>query len=101
MHAASRWLLAFGVAVDLLVLGYFKYSMFFLENVGWLTGHAFANFNVTLPIKTFYTFTQIAFLVDTYRQEAREYKPLKYGLFVTYFPHLIAGPILHHKEMMP
>lgn len=55
-----------------------------------------------LPIGiSFYTFTQIAFLVDAYRGEAKEYNPVHYLLFVTFFPHLIAGPILHHKEMMP
>jgi D-alanyl-lipoteichoic acid acyltransferase DltB (MBOAT superfamily) len=50
---------------------------------------------------SFFTFTQIAFLVDAYAGKAREYSPAHYGLFVTYFPHLIAGPILHHGEMMP
>ena len=50
---------------------------------------------------SFFTFTQIAFLVDAWRGEAGEYDPVHYALFVTYFPHLIAGPILHHKEMMP
>jgi alginate O-acetyltransferase complex protein AlgI len=57
---------------------------------------------VELPIGiSFFTFTQIAFLVDAYRGQAKEYNPIHYGLFVTFFPHLIAGPILHHKEMMP
>ncbi|MCT7469250.1 MBOAT family O-acyltransferase, partial [Aliarcobacter cryaerophilus] len=50
---------------------------------------------------SFFTFTQIAFLVDAYRREAKEYSLVNYMLFVTYFPHLLAGPILHHKEMMP
>ncbi len=57
---------------------------------------------LTLPLGiSFFTFTQIAFLVDVYRGTAREYNLLHYCLFVTYFPHLIAGPILHHSEMMP
>jgi D-alanyl-lipoteichoic acid acyltransferase DltB (MBOAT superfamily) len=50
---------------------------------------------------SFFTFTQIAFLVDSYKKEVKEYNFLHYMLFVTYFPHLLAGPILHHKEMMP
>lgn len=58
--------------------------------------------NIILPIGiSFYTFTQIAFLVDTYQEKVNEYRFIHYLLFVTYFPHLIAGPVLHHKEMMP
>ncbi|MDN5053335.1 MBOAT family O-acyltransferase, partial [Aliarcobacter butzleri] len=57
---------------------------------------------IILPLGiSFFTFTQIAFLVDAYRREAKEYSLVNYMLFVTYFPHLLAGPILHHKEMMP
>jgi D-alanyl-lipoteichoic acid acyltransferase DltB (MBOAT superfamily) len=58
--------------------------------------------HIILPIGiSFFTFTQIAFLVDSYKGEVKEYSLLHYILFVTYFPHLLAGPILHHKEMMP
>jgi D-alanyl-lipoteichoic acid acyltransferase DltB (MBOAT superfamily) len=57
---------------------------------------------IILPIGiSFYTFTQISFLVDAYQKRAKVYPFIHYGLFVTFFPHLIAGPILHHKEMMP
>lgn len=55
-----------------------------------------------LPIGiSFFTFTQIAYLVDTWQKGVRERNPVHYGLFVTYFPHLIAGPVLHHSQMMP
>jgi len=98
----SRTLLAIGIVGDLLLLGYFKYVGFFAETIGVATGVAVPNLNVVLPIGiSFFTFTQIAFLVDAARGEAREYKPLHYLLFVTFFPHLIAGPIYHHKEIMP
>jgi len=98
----SRRLLFIGVTGNLLLLGVFKYTSFLLGSFGWLTGLSVPHVDIPLPIGiSFYTFTQIAFLVDAYRKVAREYEPLKYGLFVTYFPHLIAGPILHHKEMMP
>ncbi|MFT4121274.1 MBOAT family O-acyltransferase [Bradyrhizobium sp.] len=98
----SSGLLFLGVAANLALLGYFKYASFFMENVSLLTGMAAPSISTTLPIGiSFYTFTQIAFLVDAYRREAREYDFLKYGLFIAYFPHVIAGPILHHKEMMP
>jgi alginate O-acetyltransferase complex protein AlgI len=95
----NRMILALGVAVDLGVLAYFKYANFIAENLAFLGMPAL---HVTLPIGiSFFTFTQVAFLVDCYRDEAQEYNPVHYGLFVSYFPHLIAGPILHHKEMMP
>lgn len=92
-------LLAIGVAGNLGLLGYFKYANFVAENLSAL---GITSPNVALPIGiSFFTFTQIAFLVDCYRNEASEYNPIHYGLFVTFFPHLVAGPILHHKEMMP
>jgi alginate O-acetyltransferase complex protein AlgI len=57
---------------------------------------------VILPLGiSFFTFTQIAFLIDAYQGKVKEYNFIHYTLFVTYFPHLIAGPVLHHKEMMP
>jgi alginate O-acetyltransferase complex protein AlgI len=57
---------------------------------------------VILPIGiSFFTFTQLAYLADAYAGKVTEYRFIYYVLFVTYFPHLIAGPVLHHKEMMP
>jgi alginate O-acetyltransferase complex protein AlgI len=97
----AGWLLFLGVGVDLALLAYFKYAGFVVANVAALS-HKTWSYEVVLPIGiSFFTFTQIAFLVDAHRGEAREYNPTHYALFVTYFPHLIAGPILHHKEMMP
>lgn len=99
---SQRGLLAFGVTGNLVLLAYFKYVDFFGRNIAALLGMEHATLGIVLPLGiSFYTFTQIAFLVDAYRSEVREYRPLHYVLFVTYFPQLIAGPILHHKEMMP
>ncbi len=93
--------LALGVAGDLLVLGYFKYAGFLAANLDALFG-AGLTVHVLLPVGiSFYTFTQIAFLVDAYRGRVAGYRLPHYALFVTYFPHLIAGPILHHKDMIP
>jgi len=93
--------LAIGVAGDLLVLGIFKYAGFFAANLNALLSTGFV-VNIVLPIGiSFYTFTQIAFLVDAYRGNIARYALPHYALFVTYFPHLIAGPILHHKDMIP
>jgi alginate O-acetyltransferase complex protein AlgI len=58
--------------------------------------------NVALPIGiSFFTFTQLAFLMDSYQGKVKERNFFQYALFVTFFPHLIAGPVLHHKQMMP
>jgi alginate O-acetyltransferase complex protein AlgI len=90
-----------GVSGDLVVLGYFKYAGFLAANLNALFSTGLA-VNVLLPVGiSFYTFTQIAFLVDAYRGKVARYALPHYALFVTYFPHLIAGPILHHKDMIP
>src|SRR5205823_2437059 len=81
---------------------YYKYMNFFLANVDALRGSPSHHLEIILPLGiSFFTFTQIAFLVDTFQGKVKEYKLVHYALFVTYFPHLIAGPILHHAEMMP
>src|SRR5260370_3667846 len=93
--------LTIGVAGDLLTLGYFKYAGFLAANLNWVFSTGFT-VNVLLPVGiSFYTFTQIAFLVDAYRGNVARYALPHYALFVTYFSHLIAGPILHHKDMIP
>ncbi len=90
-----------GVAGDLLVLGIFKYAGFFAANFNALFSTGFV-VKIMLPVGvSFYTFTQIAFLVDAFRGNVARYALPHYALFVTYFPHLIAGPILHHKDMIP
>src|SRR3954471_6771505 len=95
-------LLVAAVAVNLLALGYYKYANLISSSVGALTGTATPVFDVLLPIGiSFYTFTQIAYLVDAYSGKRPEKSFVAYVLFVTFFPHLIAGPVLHHAEMMP
>jgi alginate O-acetyltransferase complex protein AlgI len=90
------------LAANLVLLSYFKYVNFFIENINHIVGTALQFKEVFLPLGiSFFTFTQIAFLVDTYRGKVKEYSFIHYTLFVTYFPHLIAGPVLHHSEMMP
>jgi len=97
-----KLLLACAVISNLTLLGYFKYANFFIENLNHLAGTALLTAEFVLPLGiSFFTFTQIAFLVDTYQGKVKEYNFIHYTLFVTYFPHLIAGPVLHHKEMMP
>ncbi len=102
-HARLRRALLIGaIAANLAALALFKYSNFFLSSVLPLFHRTAPAFAVILPFGiSFYVFTQIAFLVDTYRSKARALDVLEYALFVAYFPHLIAGPILHHSEMIP
>ncbi len=98
----ARGLLVAAVAADLCLLGYYKYANFFVANLDLFTGGRLNIPAIMLPLGiSFFTFTQIAFLVDTRRGAVRERNFIHYFLFITYFPHLIAGPILHHAEMMP
>lgn len=97
-----KTLLFFAVFSNLLLLGYFKYMDFFIANANVLLSTHLDLMDIILPLGiSFFTFTQIAYLVDAYRNEVKEMDYLNYTLFVTFFPHLLAGPILHHKEMMP
>ena len=95
-------LLAAGIAANLLLLFYFKYFfslMRFLHGLGWTRADVSS---IILPLGiSFFTFTQIGYLVDCRQGLVRERGLLNYILFVTFFPHLIAGPILHHREVMP
>ncbi len=96
---AMLWL---GVAGNLTLLCVFKYAGFFAANLNSLAGLSLPLPQIVLPLGiSFFTFTQIAYLVDAYRKEVREYRFVNYGLFVTFFPHLLAGPVLHHAEVMP
>ena len=101
-QGAKKSLLVWGVTANLGLLGYFKYSDFFIENLNWALGSQIDLLNLALPLAiSFFTFQQIAYLVDSYRGEAKTDDFLNYAVFVTFFPQLIAGPIVHHKEMMP
>jgi len=95
-------ILIVGIAANLMLLFFYKY---FGPAVGFLTANGLGEWSVAtvaLPLGiSFFTFTQIAFLVDTADGTAHERSWLNYVLFVTFFPHLIAGPILHHREIMP
>lgn len=90
------------ILFNLTLLGYYKYAGFLgsLFDPGSFLSENVSTASIPLGI-SFFTFTQIAFLVDAYKERCREYNLVNYILFVTYFPHLIAGPIIHHKEMMP
>ena len=95
-------LLVIGIIGNIGLLGYFKYSDFLIQNINLVIGSDIPLLNLALPLAiSFFTFQQIAYLVDSYKGETKEYDFLNYCVFVTFFPQLIAGPIVHHKEMMP
>ncbi len=97
-----RLLLFLGIGGNLGLLAYFKYADFFIGNINALFSAHFSLLGLILPLAiSFFTFQQIAYLADAYQGKAREYDWLNYALFVSFFPHLIAGPIVHHREMMP
>jgi alginate O-acetyltransferase complex protein AlgI len=102
LQGRSRPLLWLGVSANLALLGWFKYAAFFAVNANRWLGWQLPVFHHELPLGiSFFTFTQIAFLVDAARGGARLYSPLRYSVFVLFFPHLIAGPIVHHHQLIP
>ena len=92
----------FGVALNLALLCYFKYTNFIFDSINALTGAPLPFVNIVLPLGiSFFTFQQIAYLVDVMRGAKVERDIVSYTLFVSFFPHLIAGPLVHHAEMIP
>ena len=98
----AKSVLTVGILLNLGLLCYFKYANFFVDQWNVVARSEVALAPIVLPLAiSFFTFQQIAFLVDAYKGYAKEYRFLDYCLFVSFFPQLIAGPIVHHKEMMP
>ncbi len=105
-QSPKKQFLILGLIFNLTFLSFFKYANFFIENTNFFIqlsgGQQISPLDIALPIGiSFFTFTQIAFLVDSYQGKVKEKNFTHYLLFVTYFPHLIAGPVLHHAQMMP
>ncbi|HEY3308896.1 MAG TPA: MBOAT family O-acyltransferase, partial [Desulfuromonadaceae bacterium] len=99
---SKKTIFVIGIAANIGLLCWFKYMDFFIGTANGLLGTQLPLLKIVLPLGiSFFTITQIAFLVDAYEGLVEERNLLNYALFVTFFPHLLAGPILHHKEMMP
>lgn len=98
----KKTLFILAVAANLILIGYFKYANFFVLSAANLLSTNYNLQNIILPLGiSFFTFQQIAYLVDSYHGETKDDKFVDYCLFITFFPHLIAGPIIHHAEVMP
>lgn len=98
--------LVLAITVNLAALGYYKYANFFIDNINELRllmdFDPLDSVSIILPIGiSFFTFTQIAFLIDSFQGKVKEPDFIQYTLFVSFFPHLLAGPLIHHKQMMP
>lgn len=97
-----KLLLMLGISANVAVIFYFKYYDFFISNVNILFRKSFELKHILLPLGiSFFTFQQISYLVDSYRKETKEYTFDEYALFVSFFPQLVAGPIVLHNEMIP
>ena len=102
IKVSKKALLIFGISANLSFLGYFKYADFFISNYNSLSSNNIALLHLALPLGiSFITFQKIAYLVDSYRGTTKEYDFFNYILFVSFFPQLIAGPIVHHAQIMP
>ena len=98
---SKQWLLFLGIVFNLGLLGYFKYANFFVNSLNAAVGTAIDLAPIVLPLAiSFFTFQQIAYLVDAYKDKTHEYNFFHYCLFVVFFPQLIAGPIVHHKDIL-
>jgi alginate O-acetyltransferase complex protein AlgI len=98
---SSAWL-TLGIVGNVGALAYYKYTGFFLTSLNAAAGWQLTVPTILLPLGiSFFTFTQIAYLIDASSEKIPDYNFVDYALFVSYFPHLLAGPILHHAQMMP
>jgi len=101
-YVSKKVLFRIGLVLNIGLLVYFKYMDFFIENTNFVLGSDIELLHLALPLAiSFYTLQQIAFLIDSYEGLVKERNFLDYVVFVSFFPQLIAGPIVHHKEMMP
>lgn len=98
----NKWYLIIGVGINIAIIFYFKYFTFFWENISKLLKYEYNLHNILLPLGiSFITFQQISYIVDSYKGQTKNYSFLEYAAFVTFFPQLIAGPIVLHKEIIP
>ncbi|MCU6708150.1 MBOAT family protein [Paenibacillus sp. J5C_2022] len=99
---SKRALLVAGLLLNVGFLGYYKYANFVIENINLATGGAYGLLQIVLPLGiSFYTFQLIAYLVDCYRERTKETPIIDFLLFITFFPQLIVGPIVHHGDVIP
>lgn len=98
----NRIFFCFGLLMNIGIIIYYKYYAFFIENINFVFKTDYPVIRLLLPLGiSFFTFQQVSFLIDSYKGKVPNYALLDYALFVTYFPQLIAGPIVLHNELVP
>lgn len=98
----SRLLMWLGIFGNVLLIFYFKYYDFFISNINVVFKTSFELKHIVLPLGiSFFTFQQISYIVDSYKGETKDYKFIEYAAFVSFFPQLVAGPIVLHNELIP
>jgi alginate O-acetyltransferase complex protein AlgI len=98
----AKALVILGITLNLAALAYFKYTNFLVDTITAISSVEYSINTIVLPLAiSFFTFQQIAFLIDAYSTDETEKDFVEYVLFICFFPQLIAGPIVHHREMMP
>ena len=91
-----------GILLNIGILLYFKYYDFFIENINLCLKSSLPLLRLALPLGiSFYTFQQVSYVIDAYRGDCKDYTFLEYAAYVTYFPQLVAGPIVYHSELIP
>ncbi len=99
---ARKALLLIGLLLNIGILIYYKYMDFFIRNINAVFRKEYALWGILLPLGiSFFTFQQLSFVIDAYKREVPEYSLLYYASFVTFFPQLVAGPIVTHDELVP
>lgn len=95
------WWADVGIAMNLAVLGWVKYANFVADNVAWILGGRHGHWDIILPLGvSFYVFQKISYLVDLRHGRAKTYPLADFFLFVTFFPQLVAGPLVRHNEVI-
>jgi len=96
-------LMILSITANILLLAYFKYTNFLIENIYWIAGKSFDPFHIFLPIGiSFYTFQTISYIIDVYKGEIKPTQNLRdYTFYMTFFPHLVAGPIVRARDFLP
>ena len=98
----NRRFLITGLIINISLLLFFKYTNFFIDNISLILDKQFTHYNIALPLAiSFFTFQQIAFIVDSYKNKTTKFSIYEYMLFITFFPQLIAGPIVRFHQFIP
>lgn len=99
---SSKSIFIFGIVLNIAILGYFKYSNFFIQNINSLLQSDLSLWNILIPVGiSFFTFQQLSFLIDSFKKPDTQYPFLEYALHIMFFGYIISGPIVRHNQIIP